>query len=95
MITFAKEKAQGASNTLSPKTIERPNPTVDQRPLQEAVERFDHFTRLERAFDAVGWNFHNLAEGAVLCVHRKWGMHQVCHDLRAASALLRRIGGAA
>ena len=95
MITFAKEKAQGACNTLSPKTIEQSNTTVDQGPLQEAVERFDHFKRLERGFNAAGWNFHNLAGGAVLCVHRKWGMHQVCHDLRAASALLRRIGGVA
>lgn len=95
MITFAREGAQGATNTLSPKTIEQTNRTVDVGPLQEAVERFDHFKRLERGFNAAGWGFYNLADGAVLCVHLKWGLHQVCHDLRAASALLRRIGGTA
>lgn len=95
MITFAKEKAQGAINTLSPKTVEHTNPTVDVGPIQEAAERLDHFKRLERGFNAAGWSFYNLADDAALCVHRKWGMHQVCHDLRAASALLRRIGGTA
>lgn len=95
MITFTKEKAQGACDTLSLKTIEPPNRTVDVAPLQEAAERFDQFKRLERGFNAAGWSFYNLADGAALCVHRKWGLHQVCHDLRAAAVLLRKIGGVA
>lgn len=93
MITSTKEKAQGACNTLSPEITQHTNRTASQSPLQEAADRFDHFKRLERGFNEAGWNFHNLCDGAVLCVHRKWGMHQVCHDLRAASALLRKIGG--
>lgn len=64
-------------------------------PLQAVADRMDVFNRLQRAFNAAGWNLHYLDGESCLAVHRRWQMSQVCQDMRAASALLRRIGGAA
>lgn len=62
-------------------------------PLQAAAERMDAFKRLERGFDAVGWNLFYLDGDSCVAVHRRWQMSQVCPDLRAAAALLKRVGG--
>lgn len=95
MITFTKENGLGAANTKTADQIEHKNCTPDQERLQVVADALTRFNRLKAAFDSVGWNLHNLSDGAVLCVHRRWQMHRVCPDLRSAAALLRRIGGAA
>ena len=64
-------------------------------PLQAVADRMDAFNRLERSFGAIGWSLFNLDGDACLAVHRKWQMSQVCPDLRAAAALLKRVGGVA
>jgi hypothetical protein len=64
-------------------------------PLQAVADRMDNFSRLERGFGAIGWNLFYLDGDACLAVHRKWQVSQVCPDLRAAAALLRRVGGMA
>jgi len=62
--------------------------------LQGVADRLTVFKRLQRAFDAAGWNYHYLNGDACLAVHRKWQMSQVCPDHRSAFALLKRVGGA-
>jgi hypothetical protein len=75
--------------SLSPSDKPRSHAT----PPQVIADRMDDFTRLQMSFNALGWNFHYLDGDSHLAVHRKWQVSQVCPDLRAAQALLRRIGG--
>lgn len=63
--------------------------------IQVIGERLNLFKRLENAFGRVGWSFYPLADDSYLAVHRRWQMSTVCPDLRAAHALLKRVGGAA
>ena len=71
-----------------------PESAAQATPLQVVAERMDIFKRLERGFGAIGWNLFYLDGEACLAIHRKWQMSQVCPDLRAAAALLKRVGGA-
>lgn len=61
--------------------------------IQEVSNRLDQFSRLQRAFDQRGWNLYNLWGDSLLAVHRTFGVSQVCHSVREAQALLRRIEG--
>lgn len=61
--------------------------------IQVIAERMTAFKRMESAFGKVGWSFYPLTDESFLAVHRRWQMSHVCPDLRAAGALLRRIGG--
>lgn len=49
--------------------------------------------RLTSAFNLVGWSLHVLAGGALLAVQRAGKASVCCPDVRAASALLRRVRG--
>lgn len=97
MITFGQEKSPGADNTeaLQTNNTNGLKSIEASGPFQAASERMDSFTRLERAFDSIGWNLFYLDGESCVAVHRRWQMSQVCPDLRTANALLRRIGGAA
>lgn len=64
----------------------------DARRLQEIGQEAEQFNRLQRAFEAQGWGFYPLSEGTYLAT--RWGMTRVLPDLRAASQMLRLIGGA-
>jgi hypothetical protein len=65
----------------------------DRVELQAIADRMDRFKRMQRKFDAHGWNLHPLQDEATFAVHRKWGTTEVCHSLHDAAALLKRIGG--
>jgi hypothetical protein len=96
MITSSMGSHVGAGNAemTDNKKQSRRQSSEDIRQLQELGEKLDIFTRLERAFSSLGWSLFPLSGDSCLAVHRKWQMSQVCPDYRAASALLRRIGGA-
>lgn len=95
MIAFNKEKGLDAANTEASQT----NNTNDQKStdsksaIQVLAGRMDTFKRLERAFDAAGWNLFYLDGEACLAVERRWQMNKVCPDLRSAASLLKQIGG--
>jgi hypothetical protein len=62
--------------------------------LHAIAETMAQFQRLERAFDAIGWDFYPLHGKSCLAVHRAWGVSAVCHSLGEAFSLLRRVRGA-
>lgn len=95
MITSIPNRS-GAANTstLISKEYESKS-TAQPNSLQVVAERMDAYNSLEQAFGKHGWSFYPLTNESFLAVHRRWQMHHVCPDLRAARALLRRIGGAA
>lgn len=97
LITAAIDKGFGAPHTEALKTYQIEQTQCIGQPdrLQVIADRMDTFKRLERGFSAVGWNLFNLDGDSCVAVHRKWQMSQVCPDLRAAAALLKRVGGAA
>jgi hypothetical protein len=95
MINSFEMSLDGAGNTTAAKQCDNNTQSSETATrLQVVAERLDVFTRLQRAFNTVGWNFHYLDGDACLAVHRKWQMSHVCPDLRSANALLRRVGGA-
>lgn len=53
----------------------------------------DVFTRLQRAFGRIGWSLYSLDNGTVVASNATQGLLSVCPDNRAASALLRTLGG--
>lgn len=94
IIPFAQRA--GATNTATPIPNSCGRESNDQaNPIQVAADRMDAFKRLERAFDAVGWNLFYLDGEACLAVERRWQMNKVCPDLRSAASLLKMIGGVA
>lgn len=97
MITPFQNKLEGAGNADVLKPIHSCEAESNESTsrLQVVADRMTAFSRLQRAFNSVGWNFHYLDGDACLAVHRKWQMSQVCPDLRSANALLRRVGGVA
>lgn len=97
MVTSSMDSQVGACNAemLNNKKQSLRQSSEDIRQLQELGEKLDIYTRLERAFSNLGWSLFPLSGDSCLAVHRKWQMSQVCPDYRAASALLRRIGGSA
>jgi hypothetical protein len=53
----------------------------------------DVFGRLLRAFGWIGWSLYSLDSGAVVASSAMQYPLLVCPDSRAASALLRKLGG--
>lgn len=94
-MTFGKEKDLDAANTEALETNNTASKSIDSKSaIQVLAERMDTFKRLERAFDAAGWNLFYLDGESCLAVERRWQMNKVCPDLRSAASLLKQIGGA-
>lgn len=53
----------------------------------------DVFSRLQRAFGRIGWSIYAVENGSVVASNAAQGLLSVCPDNRAASALLRTLGG--
>lgn len=97
-ITTVLSAHKGVAPDTAP-TVQGNTGDCEKRRLQstEVAGQFqagaDVFIRLQRAFGRIGWSLYSLDSGAVVATNATRGLLSVCPDNRAASALLRTLGG--
>lgn len=96
-ITSVLSSHKGIALDTAP-TVQGNTGDCDKRRLQstEVAGQFQcagTFTCLQRTFGRIGWSLYSLDNGTVVASNALRGLLSVCPDNRAASALLRTLGG--